>query len=322
MRISNKKMVEMYSTMVKIRRFEESIEELTASGTITGFVHLCIGQEAIAAGVCGTLKDTDYITSHHRGHGHLIAKGGKTDLMMAELFAKQSGYCKGKGGSMHIADMDLGILGANGIVGGGPPLACGAALASQYKNTDDVTVCFFGDGAANEGTIHESMNLASIWSLPVIFVVENNGYGEFMSQKDHMRIENIADRASGYNMPAEIVDGNDLIAVYTAASKAVRQARGGKGPVMIECKTFRIAGHFVGDPESYRDKQTVKKWRKAEKDPISRFEKILLEKKILPKSNIKKIRQDVHTEIEQSVEFAKSCPDPNIEDLLEDVYAD
>jgi pyruvate dehydrogenase E1 component alpha subunit len=321
MRISNKKMIEMYTTMAKIRRFEESIEELTASGTITGFVHLYLGQEAIAAGICATLRDTDYITSNHRGHGHLIAKGGRTDLMMAELFAKQNGYCKGKGGSMHIADMDLGILGANGIVGGGPPLACGAALAAQYNDRDDVSVCFFGDGAANQGTIHESMNLASVWSLPVIFVVENNGYGEFMSQKDHMRIENIADRAGGYGMPAEIVDGNDVIAVYTAASKAVRRVRSGKGPVMIECKTFRIAGHFVGDPESYRDKQTVKNWQKPDKDPISRFEKVLLNKKILSTGGIKKLKQDVYEEIKRSVEFAKSCPDPNIEDLMEDVYA-
>jgi pyruvate dehydrogenase E1 component alpha subunit len=322
MRISNKKMIEMYTIMAKIRRFEECIGELTASGTITGFVHLYIGQEAIAAGTCGALRDTDYISSTHRGHGHIIAKGGKIDLMMAELFAKRSGYCKGKGGSIHIADMDLGILGANGIVGGGPPLACGAALASQYNDRDDVTVCFFGDGAANQGTIHESMNLASVWSLPVIFVVENNGYGEFMSQKDHMCIKNIADRAAGYGMPAEIVDGNDLIAVYTAVSKWVKHAREGNGPVMIECKTFRIAGHFVGDPESYRDKQTVKSWQKPTKDPISRFEKILLEKKISTKSGIKKMKQDVSKEIEQAVEFSKSCPDPNIEDLLEDVYAD
>jgi TPP-dependent pyruvate/acetoin dehydrogenase alpha subunit len=166
------------------------------------------------------------------------------------------------------------------------------------------------------------MNLASVWSLPVVFVAENNGYGEFMSQKDHMRIENIADRASGYDMPAEIVDGNDVIAVFTAASKAVRRVRGGKGPAMIECKTFRIAGHFVGDPESYRDKQTVKNWQKPDKDPILRFEKILLEKKISTKSRIKKIKQDVYAEIERSVEFAKSCPEPNTEDLLEDVYAD
>lgn len=322
MHIPNKKMIEMYISMAKIRRFEECIGELTSSGTITGFVHLYVGQEAIAAGVCGALRKTDYISSTHRGHGHIIAKGGKPELMMAELFARRNGYCKGKGGSIHIADMDMGILGANGIVGGGPPLACGSALASQYKNKDDVSVCFFGDGAANQGTIHESMNLAAVMSLPLIFIVENNGYGEFMNQKDHMCIENIADRAAGYGMSAEIIDGNDLIAVYTAASKAIKHARDGKGPVMIECKTFRVSGHFVGDPESYRDKKIVKDWQKSAKDPISRFEKIMLEKKVLTKAGIKKIKQEVFEEIEQAVEFAKSSPEPGFEDLMEDVYSD
>ncbi len=322
MRITNKKMIEMYTTMVKIRRFEETIGELTASGTITGFVHLCVGQEAAAVGVCKALRDDDYITSNHRGHGHLIGKGGKIDLMMAELFAKKTGYCKGKGGSMHISDMDLGILGANGIVGGGPPLACGAALAAQYKNTDQVSVCFFGDGASNQGTVHESMNLASIWSLPIIFVVENNCYAEFMNQKDHMRVENVSDRAAGYGIPAEVVDGNDIIAVHKAAAKAVSLVRSGKGPVMIECKTFRIAGHFLGDPETYRDPKEVQEWQHESKDPIPRFEKILLKKKVLTAAGISEIKQKASEELEQAVEFAKSCPNPDPVDLMTDVYAD
>lgn len=322
MRIPKDKMIELFTLMLRIRRFEECIGELTATGTITGFVHLCLGQEAVAAGVCAALRDSDYIISNHRGHGHLIAKGGRTDLMMAELFARKNGYCKGKGGSMHIADMDIGILGANGIVGGGPPIACGAGLSSQYQGGDKVTVCFFGDGAANQGTIHESMNLASVWSLPVIFVVENNGYAEFMSQQDHCRVENLADRAAGYGMPAEIIDGNDVLAVHAAANNSVRACRGGDGPVMIECKTFRLAGHFIGDPESYRDKGLVEKWREAGKDPISRFEKVLLHKKIASKAGISKIKRDIDEEIEKAVEFAQSSPEPDESDLMLDVYAD
>jgi energy-coupling factor transporter ATP-binding protein EcfA2 len=219
MSLTKKKMVELYTTMLRIRSFEEKIEELVMTAMIGGFVHLYVGQEAVATGVCATLTDADYITSTHRGHGHLIAKGGDVKLMMAELFAKRTGYCKGKGGSMHIADLDLGILGANGIVGGGPPIAVGAAMAARYKGTDGVCVCFSGDGASNQGTTHEAMNLAAVWKAPVVFVAENNHYGEFTSQDRHQCIESITERAAGYGMPGVIVDGNDLAAVYEAAAE-------------------------------------------------------------------------------------------------------
>ena len=262
--------------MLRIRYFEESLNKFAAEGKIYGFVHLYIGEEAIATGVCAALWDSDFITSTHRGHGHLIARGGKLDLMMAEVFQKSTGYCHGKGGSMHISDIELGIFGANGIVGGGPPLAVGAALAAQYKETQNISVCFFGDGASNLGTVHEAMNLASVWKLPVIFVVENNGYAGMTCQANHQRITNVSDRAVGYKIPTVIVDGNDVLAVYKAATSAVSKARKGNGPAMIECKTFRISGHYVGDPEVYRDNADVEKWKKPGKDPIFRFEKILL----------------------------------------------
>ena len=322
MDLSNEKMNEMYKTMLKIRFFEESLNKLTASGTVSGFVHLYIGEEAVAAGVCATLRDSDYITSTHRGHGHLIAKGGKTDLMMAELFAKRTGYCMGKGGSMHIADIELGILGANGIVGGGPPLAVGAALAAQYNDTDNVCACFFGDGASNQGTVHEAMNLASLWKLPVIFVVENNGYAEMTSQAGHQVVIDVADRGYGYKIPAVVVDGNDIMAVYEATSEAVLKARKGEGPAIIECKTYRHSGHYVGDPEVYRDKDEVESWKRPEKDPIVRFENLLLEKKILNKEEVEKIKSAVGDEIDKAVAFAEQSPHPDPNDLMVNVYAE
>jgi len=232
--------------MLRIRRFEERIEGLVFEGKLSGFVHLYVGEEAIATGVCAALSGSDYITSTHRGHGHLIAKGGDLNLMMAELFGKQTGYCKGKGGSMHIADLDLGILGANGIVGGGPPLAVGAGLSSWYRDSGQVCICFFGDGASNQGTTHEAMNLASLLKLPVVFVAENNQFAEYTRQSRHQNIESIAERAAAYGMPGIVVDGNDLPAVYEATEEAVARAKDGKGPTLMECVTFRIKGHYVG----------------------------------------------------------------------------
>lgn len=320
MKLSKNKMIEMYTVMLKIREFEERIAGIAAAGRIPGFVHLYVGEESVAAGVCATLRNTDYITSTHRGHGHLIAKGGDIKKMMAELLAKRTGYCKGKGGSMHIADLDLGILGANGIVGGGPPLATGAALASQVLDKDDVSVTFFGDGASNQGTVHEAMNLAAIWKLPTIFVVENNGYAEFTAQARHQAIENIADRAAGYGMPGVVVDGNDVIAVYEAADAAVTQARKGKGPTLIECKTFRIHGHFAGDPQDYRPEGEIEAWKK--KDPILRFEKELIRLKTTTKKKIKEIRDSVIDEFNEAVRFAEESPDPDLSELYTDVYAD
>jgi len=320
--LSNEKMIEMYGTMLRIRRFEEKIEELVLAAKISGFVHLYIGQEAVATGVCSVLKKTDYITSTHRGHGHLISKGGDVKLMMAEIFGRQTGYCKGKGGSMHIADLDLGILGANGIVGGGPPIAVGSALASWYKDVDNVTICFFGDGASNQGTTHEAMNLASVLKLPIIFVAENNKYAEFTKQARHQNIESIAERASAYGMPGVVVDGNDLFAVYEAANEAISHAREGKGPTLLECMTYRIKGHFVGDPESYRQAEEVEEWKKEDKDPISRFEKKLLELNLLTAEKVKDIKASVQKEIDDAVQFAEESPIPETSELLTDVYAD
>ena len=322
MNLPEKTLMNMYSTMLKIRMFEEKIEEYVLMGKLSGFVHLYIGEEAVAAGVCSVLKETDYITSTHRGHGHLIAKGGDVKLMMAELFGKNTGYCKGKGGSMHIADLDLCILGANGIVCGGPPLATGAALASWYKNSGNVSVCFFGDGASNQGTTHEAMNLASVLKLPVVFVAENNGYGEFTIQSRHQNIESVAERAAAYDIPGVIVDGNDVLAVYEASKEAVNRAREGKGPTLLECKTYRIKGHFVGDPELYRSSDEVERWKKEDKDPIVRFQQKLVEMGLLTANKISEIKTSIKEEIEGAVRFAEQSPLPELSELLTDVYAD
>ncbi|MFO7965269.1 MAG: thiamine pyrophosphate-dependent dehydrogenase E1 component subunit alpha [Desulfobacterales bacterium] len=322
MNLTDEQKIQMLATMLRIRRFEETIEELVLTGKISGFVHLYIGEEAVATGVCAALATSDYITSTHRGHGHLIAKGGDVRMMMAEIFGKATGYCKGKGGSMHIADLDLGILGANGIVGGGPPLAAGAGLACRYKGSHAVCVCFFGDGASNQGTTHEAMNLASIFKLPVVFVAENNRFAEFTRQSNHQNIESVAERAAAYGIPGVVVDGNDLPAVYEAAFEAVGRAREGKGPTLLECMTYRIKGHYVGDPERYRAPEEVEEWRGAEKDPILRFEKRLLQSKSVSREQIDEVKAAVKREIEEAVVFATESPVPEASELYTDVYAD
>jgi len=322
MNVTKEQLTSMYATMLKIRLFELKVEELVMAGRLGGFCHLYVGEEAVAAGVCALLRNEDYITSTHRGHGHLIAKGGDVRLMMAELFGKANGYCKGKGGSMHIADLDLGILGANGIVGGGPPLAVGAALAAQYNKTDNVCVAFFGDGASNQGTVHEAMNFAAVFKLPAVFVAENNGFGEMTCQADHQCIESIAERAQGYNIPGLSVDGNDVMAVYEAASESIERARRGKGPTVVECKTYRIKGHFIGDPEVYRSKDEVKSWQTKDKDPIQRFKTLLLEKEVLTPKKIDELDASIQEEIEEAVVFAEQGPDPLPQELTTDVYAD
>lgn len=318
MSLTQEKMTALYTCMLKIRLFEEKVAELFAAGKIPGFVHLYIGEEAVASGVCASLHQQDYITSTHRGHGHLIAKGGDLKLMMAELLGKKTGYCKGKGGSMHIADLELGIMGANGIVGGGPPLAAGAALAAQYRGTDYVAVCFFGDGAANQGTTHEAMNLASCWKLPVVFINENNLYGISCCTANSMCISDIADRAAAYDMPGVMVDGNDVVAVHEAAAEAIRRARLGEGPSLIECKTYRHRGHFEGDPCVYRSDEEVEEWK--EKDPIIRFEQKLLEMELTSPESLAAIRQSITTELTAAVQFAEDSPLPAPSELLEDVY--
>jgi pyruvate dehydrogenase E1 component alpha subunit len=317
---SQKQMIEMYKTMVTIRLFEGRLPELYATG-FTGLTHLYIGQEAVAAGVCANLRKEDYITSTHRGHGHVIAKGGELKYMMAELFGKKTGYCKGKGGSMHIANINIGILGANGIVGGGIPIAVGAALSCKMRKTDQVTACFFGDDASNTGAFHEGLNLASIHHLPVVFICENNLYGISVPQKQHQAIKDISIRAKAYNMPGITVDGNDVLAVYEASGKAVERARAGKGPTLIECKTYRWRGHHEGDPNRgsrYRPAKEVEEWMK--KCPIRRFEERLIKKKILTKEKLKTIREEIEREIDKAIAFARESPYPNPQDLYEDVY--
>ncbi len=319
MELTKEKLLGFYQTMVTIRAFENKAVELFAAGKLPGFVHLYIGEEAVATGVCANLTAKDFITSTHRGHGHLIAKGGKVDLMMAELFGKASGYCKGKGGSMHIADVGLGILGANGIVGAGQPIATGAAFACKYKKTDAVAVCFFGDGASNRGTFHESLNMASIWKLPVIFVCENNMYGISNSQRNHMTISDIADRAGAYGIPGITVDGNDVIAVYEAAFAAVKRARDGDGPSLIECKTWRWRGHFEGDPAAYKDPAEQEGWIK--KDPIPRLAEKIIQLSYATAVELANIEADAQAQIAAAVDFAQGSADPALEAVLTDVFA-
>ncbi|EJE7235133.1 TPA: pyruvate dehydrogenase (acetyl-transferring) E1 component subunit alpha [Clostridium botulinum] len=310
----------MYKTMLKIRKFEQVAMNTFAEGKIPGFVHLYIGEEAVATGVCANLKDSDYITSTHRGHGHILAKGGDLKFMMAELFGKATGYCKGKGGSMHIADATKGILGANGIVGAGHNIAVGAGLSAQYRGTDQVCVCFFGDASTNQGTFHESLNMASVWKLPVVFVCENNLYGISMSQNRHQAIKDVADRGVAYNVPGIVVDGNDVFAVYEAAEEAIKRAREGKGPTLIECKTYRHRGHFEGDPCVYKPTEEQEEW--LAKDPIPRFEKYLVENEIFTEERLKEVQDKVESQIDEAVDFANNSPYPELESVLEDVYTD
>lgn len=309
----------MYRTMVRIRGFETNVERLFAEGKIPGFVHLYLGQEAIATGVCAALREDDYINSTHRGHGHCVAKGGNLTEMFAEIYGKRTGYCKGKGGSMHICAVEKGILGANGIVGGGLTLANGAAFSAQYRGTDQVTVCFFGDGASNTATFHEGINLAAVWNLPVVFVCENNVYGMSVPQKHHQKIADISIRAQAYGIPGVTVDGNDVIRVYETAVEAVGRARNNAGPTLIECKTYRHKGHFQGDPDIYRDKEEVRKWI-TERDPIRNYRRFLIQSKICTEEDLERIDKEVEEEIVEAIRFAEESPLPAPEETLEDVY--
>ena len=321
MKVEAKKMVELYQTMLRIRRFEEKVIDLYARQLIPGIVHLYIGEEAVATGVCANLKDSDYITSTHRGHGHCIAKGGAMRHMMAELYGKSTGYCHGKGGSMHIANIDLGILGANGIVPSGMPIGGGAALSIKMRGTDQVAVSFFGDGGANNGMFHESLNLAAAWKLPVVYVCENNQYAISVASKRVGSIEDLYLRKAAYGIEGYKVDGNDVLAVYEAAQKAIERARGGGGPTLIECKTYRWRGHYEGEANrtyTYRTKEEIEDWMK--KCPIDRFKKVLLNEKV-DKSEFERIEKDIQKEIEGAIKFAEESPFPRAEDALKDLYA-
>jgi TPP-dependent pyruvate/acetoin dehydrogenase alpha subunit len=319
MDIAKEKLINMYRQMVRIRVFEERAAKEFAAGHIPGFLHLYVGEEASAVGTCSTLRPDDYITSTHRGHGHLIAKGGKTDRMMAELYGKKTGYNNGKGGSMHIADMDLGILGANGIVGGGIPIAGGAALSAQMRGTDQVAICFLGDGASNTSRFHEGVNLAACWKLPIVYLIENNGYAESTCIADTCRIANIADRSCAYGIPGVTVDGNDVLAVHEAVGEAVARARRGEGPTLVETKTYRYRGHYEGDPCGYQSDPEMAEWRA--KDPILRFRKKLASMGVLTEDGASQIDREIGEEIERAVKFANDSPFPAPEEALVGVYA-
>ena len=317
-KISKEMLIEMYRKMLLIRYHETKASEKFAAGKIPGSVHLYIGEEAVAVGACASLRNDDFITSTHRGHGHCIAKGCNVKYMLAELLGKKTGYCKGKGGSMHIADVEKGILGANGIVGAGLPLACGAALSAQIRGTNQVCISFFGDGASNQGTFHESINLASIWRLPVVFIAENNLYAETTPQKFAMNIQSIAERAVAYGIPGVKVDGNDVIAVYHAVDEAVKRAREGLGPTLIECLTYRWRGHHEGDSIPYRTKEEFECWMK--KDPIKRFREKIIDMGLLNKDGTDIIEEECLKEVETAYIFAEGCPEPDPDEILEDVY--
>lgn len=307
--------------MYLIRRFEEGAEDAYMRGLIHGTMHLSIGQEASAMGICMPLTDQDQITSTHRGHGHCIAKGADVKRMFAEFFGKTTGYCKGRGGSMHIADVTKGNLGANGIVAGGIPIAVGAALAAKKLKNGKIAVSFFGDGANNEGAFHEALNMAAVWKLPVIFVCENNGYGMSTSTERSTAVKNIADRASAYAMPGVIVDGNNFSEVAEAAEAAVERARAGEGPTLIESKTYRYRGHSKSDRNRYRTKEEIEDWM-TNRDPIALFEAELKEFGIIDDAGIEAVREAVKKEIADGIEFAKDSPSPEIRDLENYVYTE
>jgi pyruvate dehydrogenase E1 component alpha subunit len=306
-------------TMWTIRRFEEAVDDLFARGLMHGTMHLSIGQEASATGACMALRSDDAITSTHRGHGHCIGKGADLVRMMAELLAKETGYCRGRGGSMHIADVATGNLGANGIVGGGIPIAAGAALAYRLRGEDRVVACFFGDGATNEGAFHEAVNLAAIWKLPVVFICENNKYGMSFSTEKSMAVANVADRAAAYGIPGVTVDGNDIEAVYDAMQTAVDRARAGEGPTLVENLTYRWKGHSKSDKNLYRTREEIAEWRA--KDPILRFEARIRETGVLSEDEIHAVRTQAMEQMREAVRTANAAPDADPSDLLDAVFA-
>jgi pyruvate dehydrogenase E1 component alpha subunit len=319
-RLSAESLRDALRKMHLIRRFEESAEDAYMRGLVHGTMHLSIGQEASAVGVCTALETSDFITSTHRGHGHCIAKGAQVSRMFAEFFGKEDGYCRGRGGSMHIADVSTGNLGANGIVGGGIPIAVGVALSMKKQKRRSVVVSFFGDGANNEGVFHEALNMASVWKLPVVFVCENNGYGMSTSTERSTAVKDVAERAAAYSMPGRIVDGNAFAEVAQASFDAVERARRGDGPSLIESKTYRIRGHSRSDRNRYRTKEEIETWQA--RDPITSFERELSALGFVSGADIQAIRADVEREIAEAIEFAKASPAPSIEELTRYVYSD
>jgi TPP-dependent pyruvate/acetoin dehydrogenase alpha subunit len=317
-------LLDMLRTMIMIREFDLLAIELRKQRRIYGALHPYVGEEAIAVGVCAALRPADRITSTHRGHGHCIAKGADVNRMMAELFGRVDGYCKGKGGSMHIADFSIGMLGANGIVGGGMPIACGAALAAQLEDAGGVAACFFGDGATGEGEFHESLNIASLWKLPLVFVCENNRYGAGNAVESVRAAPDITLHAPAYGMPGVSVDGNDVFAVREVAREAVDRARRGAGPTLLHCQTFRALFHAMRDapPPETRPAELLTAWRRRERDPIARFEDHLRERGLVSDADLREIRASVQRELEAAVAFAEASPFPDPKDLLVDMFAE
>jgi acetoin:2,6-dichlorophenolindophenol oxidoreductase subunit alpha len=320
MSIEMRMLLRLHETMVRIRVFEQRAEQLFLDKKIPGFIHLYIGQEAIAAGVIAQLRDDDYVTSTHRGHGHMLAKGADSKLMMAELFGKEAGYCKGKGGSMHIMRFAMGVLGANGEVAGGIPIAAGAGMAIRLiKKTDQVVACFFGDGASNRGAFHEGLNWAGIYRLPIVFVIEHNCYASTMPTTESTSVRDIATRAAAYGLDGVTVDGNDVLQVHQAAAKAIEKARRGEGASVIEAKTYRLKGHFIGDPQKYRDSAEVQaRWTG---EPIARFERHLSGLGLLGEAERAAVWDRAEKEMGEAVRFAEQSPYPRPQDALADLFA-
>jgi TPP-dependent pyruvate/acetoin dehydrogenase alpha subunit len=319
-RYSKDLLAELFRRMNLVREFELRAIAERRAGLIPGFIHSCVGQEATAVGACMALRPGDMITSTHRGHGHLIGKGGDPRFMMAELAARSAGYCLGRGGSLHISDYNLGILGANGIVGGGIPIAVGAALAFSIRKEGHIALAFFGDGATNEGAFHEAANEAGVWKLPVIFFCENNLYGEGTPQSMQAAVADLATRSISYGFPGVTVDGNDVLAVYEATLMAAERARRGEGPTLIEAKTYRQRGHYEGDPQVYRSIEEIESWKK--KDPIPSFRRRLIDEGILDEADLEEIEGSVIEQLDEAVRFATNAAKPEAEDALAGVYAD
>lgn len=321
MSLSKEKLLELHERMTLIREFERAAERNFLDNEIPGFIHLYMGEEAIAAGIISQLEKEDYITSTHRGHGHMLAKGADPKEMMAELYGKESGCCKGKGGSMHIMDFDLGVFGANGEVAGGLPIAAGAGFAiKNITKTDQIVVSFFGDGASNRGPFHEALNWASIYELPILFVAENNCYASTIKCDKTTSVKDISDRAQGYNIKGVTIDGNDLMEVYNTANKLIKEVREKKKPILLECKTYRLKGHFVGDPMEYRPEGEEEEYWDSE--PIGRFENYLLENEIATEEEINESWDKSENTIEEAVEYARNEEFPAAEDALDDLFAD
>lgn len=311
--------MDAYRTMWRIRLFEEAVEDLYGRGMMHGTMHLSIGQEAVPTGACTALKDGDQITSTHRGHGHCIAKGADLGRSMAELLARDNGYCRGRGGSMHIADVATGNLGANGIVAGGPPIAAGAALSNKLRGTDQVCLCFHGDGAVGEGAWHEALTLASMWSLPVVFICENNKYGMSMSSEKAFKVEHMSEKAAGFGIPGETVDGNDVEAVHEAVARAVQRARAGEGPTFIEALTYRWRGHSKSDKNLYRTREEIAQWRAD--DPIAAYADVLLERGECTHEQLNAVTDEVRNEIREAVRFGTQGEEPTVEAMMQGIYA-